>query len=206
MFARWPPHGTFAALEFRPRVSSSFRRVAVRNAIPNGRVGDWLSVSSRWSTPRLAGMLLAGRSLTSSFRIATDAGDFQGGDESTVGFTGRGTTAPIHEGNGERLLHFGIALCGSACPKAVSSRSISSRAIRCWISATRPRLPSCPPFEFRPGFNSLSTFKPPGPSANPQSDRSSFGAAFGAEAPRRTYISLVIDCSACYHLGDGNLV
>ena len=44
------------------------------------------------------------------FHAGTDAGDFQGGDGSTVGFTGRLTTALVNERNGERLLHLGIAL------------------------------------------------------------------------------------------------
>jgi phosphate-selective porin OprO and OprP len=45
-----------------------------------------------------------------AFHAGTNAGDFQGGDGSTVGFTGRLTAAPVNEGNGERLVHFGIAL------------------------------------------------------------------------------------------------
>jgi phosphate-selective porin OprO/OprP len=44
------------------------------------------------------------------FHAGTDTSDFQGGDGSTVGFTGRLTTAPVNEANGERLLHFGLAL------------------------------------------------------------------------------------------------
>ena len=44
------------------------------------------------------------------FHAGTDAGDFQGGDGSTVGLTGRLTTAPVNDHNGERLLHFGVAL------------------------------------------------------------------------------------------------
>jgi phosphate-selective porin len=45
-----------------------------------------------------------------AFYAGTDAGDFQGGDGSTVGLTSRLTTAPINQRNGEQLLHFGIAL------------------------------------------------------------------------------------------------
>jgi phosphate-selective porin OprO/OprP len=45
-----------------------------------------------------------------AFHAGTDAGDFQGGDGSTVGFTEKLTTAPINVNNGEQLLHFGIAL------------------------------------------------------------------------------------------------
>jgi phosphate-selective porin OprO/OprP len=44
------------------------------------------------------------------FHAGTDAGDFQGGDGSTVGFTGRVTAAPVNELNGQRLLHLGLAL------------------------------------------------------------------------------------------------
>lgn len=44
------------------------------------------------------------------FHAGTDTGDFQGGDGSTVGLTGRLTSAPINESDGERLLHFGLAL------------------------------------------------------------------------------------------------
>jgi phosphate-selective porin OprO/OprP len=44
------------------------------------------------------------------FHAGTDAGDFQGGDGSTVGFTGRLTTALVNENDGERLVHLGIAL------------------------------------------------------------------------------------------------
>ncbi len=44
------------------------------------------------------------------FHAGTDAGDFQGGDGSTVGFTGRLTKALVNEQNGGRLLHFGLAL------------------------------------------------------------------------------------------------
>jgi phosphate-selective porin OprO/OprP len=44
------------------------------------------------------------------FHAGTNAGDFQGGDGSTVGFTGRLTTAVVNENSGERLLHLGIAL------------------------------------------------------------------------------------------------
>ena len=45
-----------------------------------------------------------------AFHAGTDAGDFQGGDGSTVGITGRLTTALVNERDGERLLHLGIAL------------------------------------------------------------------------------------------------
>lgn len=45
-----------------------------------------------------------------AFYAGTDAGDFQGGDGSTVGFTERLTTALINERNGERLLHLGMSL------------------------------------------------------------------------------------------------
>jgi len=44
------------------------------------------------------------------FQAGTDPNDFQGGVGSTVGFTGRLTAAPINEGDGERLLHLGLAL------------------------------------------------------------------------------------------------
>jgi len=44
------------------------------------------------------------------FHAGTSPGDFQGGDGSTVGFTGRLTRALINENDGERLLHVGIAL------------------------------------------------------------------------------------------------
>lgn len=44
------------------------------------------------------------------FHAGTDAGDFQGGDGSTVGFTGRLTKALVNEEDGRRLLHLGIAL------------------------------------------------------------------------------------------------
>ncbi len=45
-----------------------------------------------------------------AFHAGTGPADFQSGEGSTVGFTGRLTAAPINEGNGERLLHFGISL------------------------------------------------------------------------------------------------
>jgi len=45
-----------------------------------------------------------------AFHAGTDPGDFQGGDGATVGITGRWTTAPIYEDDGEQLLHFGVAL------------------------------------------------------------------------------------------------
>jgi phosphate-selective porin OprO/OprP len=45
-----------------------------------------------------------------AFHAGTDAGDFEGGDGSTVGLTCRLTRALINEGDGERLLHFGLAL------------------------------------------------------------------------------------------------
>jgi phosphate-selective porin OprO/OprP len=44
------------------------------------------------------------------FQAGTDPNDFQTGDGSTVGFTGKLTAAPINEGDGERLLHLGLAL------------------------------------------------------------------------------------------------
>lgn len=44
------------------------------------------------------------------FHAGTDASDFQGGDGSTVGLTGRVTTALVDEQDGERLLHLGLAL------------------------------------------------------------------------------------------------
>jgi len=44
------------------------------------------------------------------FRAGSDSNDLQGGDGSTVGFTGRLTTAPVNENDGERLIHLGIAL------------------------------------------------------------------------------------------------
>ena len=45
-----------------------------------------------------------------AFHAGTDSSGFQGGDGSTVGFTGRLTAVPINEDGGERLLHFGLAL------------------------------------------------------------------------------------------------
>lgn len=45
-----------------------------------------------------------------AFHAGTDAGDFQGGDGSTVGLTGRLTAALVNECDGARLLHFGLAL------------------------------------------------------------------------------------------------
>jgi phosphate-selective porin OprO/OprP len=61
------------------------------------------------------GLFRAAPSENSSFAIGafhagTNVGDFQGGDGSTVGLTGRFTATPINEGNGERLVHLGIAL------------------------------------------------------------------------------------------------
>ena len=44
------------------------------------------------------------------FHAGTDPSDFQGGDGSSVGLTGRFTKALVNEGDGERLLHLGIAL------------------------------------------------------------------------------------------------
>lgn len=44
------------------------------------------------------------------FHAGNDEGGLQGGDGGTVGFTGRFTTAPINDGDGERLLHLAIAL------------------------------------------------------------------------------------------------
>jgi phosphate-selective porin OprO/OprP len=44
------------------------------------------------------------------FHAGTNAADTQGGDGSTVGFTGRLTKAIVNQENGERLLHLGIAL------------------------------------------------------------------------------------------------
>jgi phosphate-selective porin OprO/OprP len=45
-----------------------------------------------------------------AFYSGTSPSDFQGGDGSTIGITGRLTTALINDGDGERLLHLGIAL------------------------------------------------------------------------------------------------
>lgn len=45
-----------------------------------------------------------------AFHAGTDPSGFQGGDGATVGFTGRLTAALVNEGDGERLLHLGIAL------------------------------------------------------------------------------------------------
>ena len=45
-----------------------------------------------------------------AFYSGTNAGDFQGGDGATVGFTERLTTALVNEKDGERLLHLGLAL------------------------------------------------------------------------------------------------
>ncbi|WP_175517130.1 OprO/OprP family phosphate-selective porin [Planctomicrobium piriforme] len=44
------------------------------------------------------------------FHAGTDTADFQGGDGSTVGLTSRFTMALVNEGDGERLLHLGLAL------------------------------------------------------------------------------------------------
>jgi phosphate-selective porin OprO and OprP len=44
------------------------------------------------------------------FHAGTGPADFQSGQGSTIGFTGRLTAAPINEGNGERLLHLGFSL------------------------------------------------------------------------------------------------
>jgi phosphate-selective porin OprO and OprP len=44
------------------------------------------------------------------FHSGTDAGDFQGGDGSTVGFTGRVTYAPVNKEDGAQLIHLGLAL------------------------------------------------------------------------------------------------
>ena len=43
------------------------------------------------------------------FQAGTDPNDFQIGDGSTVGLTGKLTAAPINEGDGERLVHLGLA-------------------------------------------------------------------------------------------------
>lgn len=44
------------------------------------------------------------------FYAGTGPADLEGGEGATVDFTGRLTTAPINSGNGDRLLHFAIAL------------------------------------------------------------------------------------------------
>ena len=44
------------------------------------------------------------------FHAGTGAADFKSGDSSTVGITGRLTTALLNEGDGEQLVHLGIAL------------------------------------------------------------------------------------------------
>jgi phosphate-selective porin OprO/OprP len=44
------------------------------------------------------------------FQAGTGDWDFQGGEGSTVGLTGRLTKALVNENNGERLLHLGLAL------------------------------------------------------------------------------------------------
>jgi phosphate-selective porin OprO/OprP len=44
------------------------------------------------------------------FRDGIDANDFEGGEGSNIGVTGKLTVAPVNEGNGERLLHLGLAL------------------------------------------------------------------------------------------------
>jgi len=43
------------------------------------------------------------------FQAGTDPNDFRIGDGSTVGLTGKLTAAPINEGDGERLVHLGLA-------------------------------------------------------------------------------------------------
>ena len=43
------------------------------------------------------------------FQAGADQNDFQGGDGSTVGLTGKWTTAPINEEDGGKLLHLGLA-------------------------------------------------------------------------------------------------
>jgi len=43
------------------------------------------------------------------YRNGIDSNDFQGGDGSTVGLTGRWTAAPLNVDGGERLLHLGLA-------------------------------------------------------------------------------------------------
>jgi phosphate-selective porin OprO/OprP len=45
-----------------------------------------------------------------AFHAGTDSGDFQGGDGSTVGFTGRLTSALVNLGDGKQLLHLGLSL------------------------------------------------------------------------------------------------
>ena len=58
------------------------------------------------------GLLRAGESSTFAlgvFQSGTDANDFEGGPGSTVDLTGKWTAAPINEGEGERLLHLGLA-------------------------------------------------------------------------------------------------
>ncbi|WP_425619053.1 OprO/OprP family phosphate-selective porin [Anatilimnocola sp. NA78] len=44
------------------------------------------------------------------YQAGSDVNDFETGPGSTFGLTGRMTAAPINEGNGENLLHLGIAL------------------------------------------------------------------------------------------------
>jgi phosphate-selective porin OprO and OprP len=61
------------------------------------------------------GLFRAGLSDTSRlsmgvFQAGTDPNDFRGGEGSTVGLTGKLITAPIDEGDGQRLLHLGVAL------------------------------------------------------------------------------------------------
>ena len=50
-----------------------------------------------------------------AFYAGVGPADLQGGDGSTIGFTGRITATPINADNGERLVHFGLG-CPNGCP------------------------------------------------------------------------------------------
>jgi phosphate-selective porin OprO/OprP len=94
------------------------------------------------------GLFRAGPGETSTlalgiFHAGTDANDFQGGDGSTVGLTGRWTSAPIYERDGERLLHLGMAF-SERLPEhgvVILNQQPQSPLLDLGDSATSPFLP-----------------------------------------------------------------
>jgi phosphate-selective porin OprO/OprP len=77
------------------------------------------------------------------FQAGSDPNDFEADDGSTVGLTGRLTAAPIFEGDGEQLLHFGLAF-SERIPEhgvIVISQQAQSPLINLGDSATSPFLP-----------------------------------------------------------------
>jgi phosphate-selective porin OprO/OprP len=136
--------GEYRAGHFREPFSLELATGANYFAFLERSVINVLDPARNWGV----GIFRAGSEETSTFALGvfhagTDANDFRRGEGSTVGLTGRWTTAPINEGDGDRLLHLGVAF-SERLPERneiVISQQPQSPLLDLGDAATSPFLP-----------------------------------------------------------------